>query len=570
MRSKVEEAGGWKLAAVAAVLFCLPGAALAQERITSFQVQAALSTNRNLKVEETISYDFDDAQKHGIYREIPVSYARDGANYNLRLSVTGVTMDGEAETYTQSRSGDGLEIKIGDANTLISGKHVYKIDYATDRAINFFPDGHSELYWNVTGAGWEVPIEESSFALQTPSNLDLDMASSTCFTGVYGSTESSCELATSSAALHVASMRVLLPNEGMTVAYAFPAGVITPPTTQEKIWMFIQDNGAVFFPLFALLLMHALWMWRGRDPSVTVIPEYDAPRKLAPALVGAALTNGNVPKETVTATIIDLARRGYLVINFGEEEKLWGATKTFTFIKKKDADEGLSDFEKAIFNGLFSSKDQVTLKELQKEKFYEDVQKFSDAVQATIDGLKYFVTNPNLVRVPFIAMGLCVGLGLANYLATPFAAVMGILAGIIIAIYGFFMPRRTADGAKCYAEIKGFKWFLSVTEKERLDFTDAPERTPEQFQKFLPYAIALGVEEKWAKQFASLTLPPPSWAQGNMTSYNTLWLVSNLHTMHEAAATAAYAPPSSAGSGGSGFSGGGSGGGFGGGGGGSW
>ncbi len=132
------------------------------------------------------------------------------------------------------------------------------------------------------------------------------------------------------------------------------------------------------------------------------------------------------------------------------------------------------------------------------------------------------------------------------------------------------MPRRTQDGVKLLAKIEGFKWFLSVTEKDRLAFTDAPARTPEQFQKFLPYAIALDVEKQWAKQFASLTIPPPNWAAGNLSAFSALWLVSNLDTMHEAAKSSAYAAPSQAGSGGSGFSGGGSGGGFSGGGGGSW
>ena len=544
---------------------------MAAERISDFQVKASLDARRHLQVEETITYDFDDASRHGIFREIPVSYARNGANYDLHLNVTNVTMDDQAETFTQSRSGDGLEIKIGEANTLITGTHVYKIDYSTDRAINFFPDGHSELYWNVTGNGWPVSIERASFSLTLPSRVDETKVQSTCFSGEYGSTGADCMLTSSTDSLDVASTRVLLETEGLTVAYSFPAGMITPPTMQEKIWMFIQDNGVVFFPLFAFILMIFIWFFFGRDPRrVTVIPEYEAPRKLAPALVGAAQTNGSVPKETVTATIIDLARKGYLVINFGEEKQLFGTKQTFTFIKKKDADEALSNFESDILKGLFDDKDQTTIKDLQAGKFYQDVKRFSDDVQATIDGLRYFAADPNLVRGPFIVVGVLVGWGLASLLSTPFGSVMGILTGIIIAVFGWFMPRRTQDGVKCLAEIEGFKWFLSVTEKERLDFTDAPERTPEQFQAFLPYAIALGVEEKWAKQFASLTIPPPSWAQGNMASYNTLWLVSNLQTMHQAASSAAYAAPSSAGSGGSGFSGGGSGGGFGGGGGGSW
>jgi uncharacterized membrane protein len=145
------------------------------------------------------------------------------------------------------------------------------------------------------------------------------------------------------------------------------------------------------------------------------------------------------------------------------------------------------------------------------------------------------------------------------------------LCAAIIGAFGWFMPRRTQEGAYVDEEVKGFKWFLSVTEKQRLAFTDAPERKPEQFHMFLSYAIAFGVEEKWAEQFAGIDIPAPDYVSGNvLMNWTAMNFVHDLNSLHQTAAASAFAAPSSAGGGGSGFSGGGSGGGGGGGGGGSW
>ncbi len=557
-----------------AALLCVPTTAFAAETISNFDVRATLDANRHLSVQESITYDFGDAERHGITRVIPVNYQRNGGTYKLRLTVEDVKRDGAEEPYDVSTSGGFLTVKIGNPDQTITGSHAYQIRYSTDRAINFFNDGHGELYWNVTGNGWDVPVEQSSFWLFPPSGVTLGSVSSTCYTGEVGSTEKSCLVTSSAEDLVAKSTRVLLPNEGLTAAFAFPAGVIAAPSLLERLWQFLADNGVLFFPLAALLIMHWRWWTKGRDPKrMTVIPEYDAPRNLSAALVGSAITNGDVPPKTVTATIIDLARRGFLKIRFGEEKHLFGKTQTYTFVKSTATPDALrpTPYESALLDGLFSGGDEQTLDDLKTNKFYQDVQTFKKGVNAEIDAQKIFASNPNTVRGAYVGVAFVIGWILVIFVgSTPLGTGAAIVTGCVIAAYGWFMPRRTQDGVKLLAEIEGFKWFLSVTEKDRLAFTDAPERTPEQFQKFLPVAIALGVEEQWAKQFASLTLPPPGWAEGNLSGYSALWLVSNIDTMHESAKSVAYAAPSQAGAGGSGFMGGGSGGGFGGGGGGSW
>jgi uncharacterized membrane protein len=145
------------------------------------------------------------------------------------------------------------------------------------------------------------------------------------------------------------------------------------------------------------------------------------------------------------------------------------------------------------------------------------------------------------------------------------AVVAGILSGLIMVFFGWFMPSRTTRGTREVEKVLGFREFLSRVEGDRLE---RMVKTPEMFEKFLPFAMALGVEDNWAKAFDGIYTQPPSWysGPGGMATFRPSSFTHNLGVMSTtAAATMSSAPRSS---GGSGFSGGSSGGGFGGGGGG--
>ena len=121
-------------------------------------------------------------------------------------------------------------------------------------------------------------------------------------------------------------------------------------------------------------------------------------------------------------------------------------------------------------------------------------------------------------------------------------------------------------------EIEGLKMYLSVAEKERLNLLNPPERTPELFEKFLPYAIALGVENKWGDQFTSVFSGldqdsgqyHPTWYHGHhMSHFAVSNFTSSLGSSLSSSISSAASPPgSSSSSGGGGFSGGGGGGGW--------
>lgn len=560
------------IAALLTVWYFLPVRVFAAEIIRDFSVKVELSENRTTRFVEQIEYDFGDEDRHGIFRYIPTSYNRYGANYDYRLKIISVSMDGASVPYSFESGRGELRVKIGDPDILISGKHLYTLEYATDRAINFFADG-SELYWNVTGNGWPVEIERASLELVLPQQASAADIKTACYTGVFGSDEAACESAISNGTVIFSTTRLLGPYEGLTIVAGMPKGLINEPTWQERLFMLLQDNGILALPVFVFFLMYYFWRKKGRDPRLgTVIPLYESPHGMNPITAAAVLEEGSVPERAITATIIDLARRGYLHIKYGEEGRLIGKKKAFTFLKKKNSDEALAAEEKWIFEGIFKRSDERDLKDLVKVNFYLSVKKAKEDVWKNLSAQKIFTARPSLVRGVYLVLAFVIGLvGILLGSLLPLLWLALLMCAAIVAVVGWFMPCRTKKGIAWLAEVKGFRWFMSVTEADRLKFHNAPERTPEVFHKLLPFAIALGVENEWAKQFEGITMQQPEWAEGSSWSVlSTTAFVSGLHSMHTQTAGSAYRAPSSAGRGGSGFSGGRSGGGGGGGGGGSW
>ncbi len=577
----------------------------AAETIRDFSVKATLSQDRLLQVTETIQYDFGAEPHHGIYRVIPEAYERNGGSYRLDFKFTRAAMDGQTVSWSVSNPSGNVEVKIGDPGQTITGTHIYTIEYETNKALNDFLDetgtSHAELYWNVTGNDWQIPIEKTSFTLQAPGQPTRTV----CYAGLLGSQESTCQIKIEREQTVFTAMRSLAAGEGITIVAAFAPGVIRPLTTVEKVQMFIVDNVWVLVPVVVFVIMFYIWWTHGRDPKGrgTIIAQYEEPRGLAPASM-VALMEQNVSTRAITATILDLARRGYLKVVFDTDpatqrenpsvaavldfarhrylEVASGKDQTdrslpfltqkpfFHFERKKHADENMEEFEKTLFDGLFASGPSVTVDDL-KGKYFQTVDVARAQIFKDLKARGLFGPDPASVRAIWIGLVTVMVLGvffLADFL-TPIIITSVAISAIIILAFGWQMPRRTKEGAMAKEECEGLKLFLSVTEKARLEFTDAPAKRPEQFERFLPDAVAFGVEKEWAKQFEGIDIQP-SYMTGPLNTWTTFAMIDAVGHMEVAASTMYQAPSSTAGRGGSGFSGGGSGGGFGGGGGGSW
>jgi len=545
---------------------------LRTEKITDFTGEIRINIDSTINVRENIAYDFGDQQKHGIFRFIPVKYKARGGNFNLRISDIKITDEnGAPQNFKTIYEGNNIKFQIGDADKFVSGQKNYVISYEIRRAVNYFPD-HDELYWNFTGDQWQVLIESASVKIILPENAKENLQYK-CFEGVFGTTNE-CLASESGNILEYKSIGAMEPGQGLTIVAGWPKEITPEPTLWQKISDIVKDNWTLFAPFVVFFLMFRLWSKKGRDPKGrgTIIAQYSPPDKLAPAEIGT-MVDGSADNKDVSSTIIDLAVNKFLKIKRTEEKGFLGMKSTeYIFTKLKDEDPE-RNFEKEIMTGIFGGGKEKKLSDL-KNKFYKTLTAVKSQLYKDVAEKGYYVSNPSNIRIIWLVSGFIASVFLTMIfggLQGGWGTFSGIVSGIIILIFGWLMPAVTQKGALLKENILGFKDFLAVTEKDRLKFHNAPEKNPEMFEKFLPYAMVLEVENEWAKQFEGIYNQQPDWyedSSGRM--FNAMILSSMVSDFNSTAMTAMASQPSSAAGGGSGFSGGGGGGGFGGGGGGSW
>jgi uncharacterized membrane protein len=548
------------------------------EHIKSFQSEIVINKDGTINVKETIVYDFADLQKHGIYREIPfIKINKDGnptssaqsglrgaRKFELKFDNFLVIDDnGNSYEFVKSWIDEKLiRLKIGDADRLITGLHIYIISYKVSGALAYYSD-HDELYWNITGNEWNVPIASTTASVVWPAEIKKEDIKSTCYTGSLGSSVSDCSyLVDDRIQDNIRSNRILSTNEGLTIIVGFPKNIVAVLEPKEFVSFWNTFVGKLMIGLigfigliwYVFLPFYIIYRWLkfGRDPKSTVgvtTAWFDPPktqngkRFLTPGEVGT-LGDETVDMKDISATIVDLARRGYLIID--ERKK-----NDFYLIKNKNIDNSLLTFEKTILTKFFGSKKEIKIKD--KELSTEVAQIKNEMYEQMVED-KLFDKNPQTTRTIYYVLA-----GFALFTGNFFLAIVAFL-------FGRVMPRKTVFGVESKNIAFSLKNFLT-SQKRQLEFQADKQM---MFERLLPFAIAFGVERIWAKRFESINLQQPSWYHGyssaNFTSY---LLVSSLSSSFRSINTAATPTRSSSGFS-SGFSGGFSGGGGGGGGGGSW
>ncbi len=552
------------------------------ETIRSFDVAVQLQKDTSLDVEERIVYDFENAQKHGIFRDIPIRYQRNGGAYTLYLDVKSVTDDnGRALKYEQSWRGDDLELRISDKDAYVSGVQTYRIRYLIRRAVNFF-GGAPEVYWNATGNAWPTPIQSATCRFFAPPGVPVSALRVASFRGFVGSTEAAKTVVQKDSVLFSASD--LASQQGLTIVVGLPAGSVVAPGALQNLLWFLRDWWPLFaFPLVAATFIYSKWKASGRDigGAQAVAVEWNPPKDLSPAEVGT-LMDERCDMQDIVSTLVDLAARGHLKIAETKQEKLLFLSSTdYIFTRTQPPSStrlALSQHETLFLNGLFSGSQVATLSSL-KEKFYTHLPAIKNAIYASVTDKKLFASNPENVRGLYFGIGIL--LGICGAFAGFALAKIGLsaygfgvaLSGALLCAFARAMPSRTALGSARLHECQGFQRFVRLAEKDRIAVLAKDD--PTVFGRLLPYAMVLGVADQWAHAFKDLMTEPPDWylpyGYNRGGSFNSMLFVHSLGGgMNTMGRTFSSVPSSTAGSGGSGFTGGGSGGGFGGGGGGSW
>ncbi|WP_027183079.1 DUF2207 domain-containing protein [Desulfovibrio inopinatus] len=611
--------------------------AQAAEVITRFDSDIQVYTDASLKVRESITVIAEGNKiKRGIYRDFPTRYTNaSGQSIVVPFHVESVTCNGKPEPYVVQDLSNGKRIRIGQKDVILSpGTYTYVITYTTGRQIGYFAD-HDELYWNVTGNGWGFPIKQAQATLTLPPAANISDV--TGYTGPQGSRESNLTDHTTSPHTAVfTTTEPLAPGEGMTIVAAWQKGVVHQPDAAEEARMMFWDNADLYILAGGVLLVFLYYIfiwWRvGRDPRAgTIVPLFAPPKGISPAAARFVMRMG-FDDTCYSAAIIDAAVKGCLRIV--QEDK-----KTYSLVRTNTNESTLSPGETAVMRALFSLSDTIELKQDNHQSIRKARKNLQRSLVKEFENA-FFVTNitqfavgiglslaivilalifgdmERLMPTLIMAFFLCVfgtvavsmlrrfaGLKIIQKMLTviilplmligfavPVIALMmematGILwlepasmASLVLLNLTFFhlLKAPTGLGRTFMDQLEGFKMFLDIGEKERLATLYPPKITPELFEQFLPYALALGVEQAWGEKFNNAMIE----AGVEPTSYVPIWYVgpywhhgtdiggfsSSLSTgLTSSVMASSVAPGSSSGFGGGGFSGGGGGGGGGGG-----
>jgi uncharacterized membrane protein YgcG len=591
---------------VAAWTFALatPAHAQTSEVVHGYDVAIDIESSGSIVVTETIDYDFGTNERHGIYRDVPERFPY-GNGTSLervyRIEVLSVTATGSASADHEVLHENGyFRIRIGDPNRTTSGRHTYTIEYRVEGALNGFPD-HDELYWNAIGTEWDYPIERSKVTVTAPAQI----TQVTCFAGPEGSTLG-CAKAKVGDERATFTNGELGPKSAFTVVVGLPKGAVPEPTPiLEERWSlgraFEANPPTVAVAVLlgvAVVVGFAMLVWRigrdrryrgsavdalmgsptGEEQTVPLFEgdasgpvEFAPPADLRPGQIGTLVDETANPLD-VTATIVDLAVRKYLVIEEISKHG-WFGKPDWNLRKLKDADHSLLEYERLLLNGLFESGPEVKLSEL-KSRFVARLRKVQEALYRNGVQERWFVGSPEKVRQRWagIGVGVLVLGGVLEYATIRWTKLAllplpVIAAGVLLMMGSHWMPRRTAKGTALARRIRGFRTVIATAETNMARFAEKENL----FTRYLPYAIVFGLTDKWAKAFASL---------GEQPSSDMSWYVSTRpFVIAEFAGaidgfsvtTAGTIAATPGGSGSSGLGGGGfSGGGGGGGGGGSW
>lgn len=529
-------------------LFIFIGSVFAQEKINNFDVLVIAHKDGTMTIKENIDYDFGTAYRHGIFRYIPL-VSRVGDLYRvIKIDFDSVTRDEKTEKYEVDRGSKQTEVKIGDPDKTITGVHNYIIIYTVKNGIGSNYADHDEIYWNVTGSSWEIPIEKASFRIET--DFSIPPLETICFTGPQSSKFQDCRANENS----VSSSAVLEPYQGLTTVTKFPVNTFPKSVLQKSEPVF--DPGflmllKIYFPIalglnFLLAPYLLFWYFKNKSrarlgpPSVN----FDIPKNLSPAEAGI-IDNAKLEQNDVIATIFDLAIRKYLKIEEVKIVKVLRPDETDYKIIKLKSPEGLNSFEKILYDRFFESGDIVSLKDL-KTDFYLTFESLENKVFSGLAEKKLYTKNPKNQMGFLLVLGIIV-LVLGN-----------IILGPVLLFLSKKLNGRTPLGDKIDWEVDGLKIFLKAMSRHYKFQT----KNLITVEKYIPYAIALGLQAEFMEQLKIINPDyEPNWYSGTHGFY---YIYPGMYSSFGSNMTTS-APSSS-----SGFSGGSSGGGGGGGGGGSW
>ena len=590
--------------------------------ITRYDVTATLGADGVAAVTVDFDFDFGDDPGHGPYLTLPTRQGYDETR-DRAFTYSGVSVSsssGAPADLHREESDGWLTLRIGDEDVDdVSGVQTYRLTYSVRGLVNPANEQHSgdELYWNVIGEGWEIPIGDVSATVTGPA----DVQGAVCFAGPSGST-TACTSADAQGPTATFTQDLLGPGEPFTTVTGWAGGTFAGV---EPILVDRPDPAAVWTPASPLGGVAALLALGGsafavrqvrrtgrdraylgltpglrpvtgqevgsgyRDKRTPVSVQFTPPQDVRPGELGTLVDEKADPVD-VTATLIDLAVRGYLRIEEVPRSNPKKKPKDWTLVRLRLPDSSLLEYETRLLADIFDARSEMRLSDL-KETFASSMGTVQDALYDQVTRLGWFRSNPKSVRGRWTAAGialivaagvvLAVAIGVGDSELSTSAQGLALvpfaigLVGVVVLVCAKHAPARTEDGTAVLAQALGFRTYLTTAEADQIRF----EEGQDVFSRYLPYAIVFGVADRWARVFSELAaqgraVAAPGWYVGYYDPLpGVFWASGFASSMDrfQSVATESLTAPTPGSSGDSGFSGGGfSGGGVGGGGGGGW
>ncbi len=520
----------WRWAAAMlflALFIAVPASAQSKSVVWNrFDVDITVNPDGIFDVVEKQEIYFSGGPFHFGYRDINTNYT-EGITDILVGDVNGAYLQNTSEepgTFYVEDRGDSLYVKWFFDETTDAARTFY-ISYKVHGGLRIY-DGGDQLWWKAVYADRPAEVKSSVVTVKVPAPAVIENMD-TYFT------MADMQLLDKQTAKFTAKAPIP-PGQAFEVRVQFTHGVVSAavPTwqaraDQEQVASRWRTVANIFFGLLALMLFflapvaaYLLWYFKGRDPRPQIVPTYlpEPPSDLPPGMAGT-LIDENADTRDVLATIVDLARRGYLHMEeIGEDDDSGFSNTDYLYTRMKEPDDSLRPYETYLLQKLFASSNERKLSDL-KNSFYKYNDKVQQMLYEEVTAEGYFVSNPKSARSKWLAAGigmlvlaalfLCLGLPLMSWFTDTgplFAFGIG-LFGVGLLLISHFMPKKTQKGADEAAKWKAFQTYLKDIER----YTDL-EKATELFERYLPYAIAFGVDKNYLSQWEKVdNVPPPIW-----------------------------------------------------------
>lgn len=548
----------------------------AERKITEFRSDIVVNNDATIDIVEKITYQPPDSggNRHGILWEIPSTYSVFGFKRPTELNINSVmyyplsTPSNITENrFSQSFEFGWIKLKIGDASIYIDEPHVYTIDYTLKYSGILYEKEHDEIYLNIIGPGWDMPIENASATLTFPNNI-LDVI---CFVGEDESVNQNCEIEYIDNVLNITPGGVLEPFHGYTVAVKLPVGTVKN-TTKEQVFKAIIANIGILLPIPISIFLFGFLIKKYRNRSLVVKAQFH-PDKDTDSLSSSVLYKNSFNTKNISASLIEMAVRGYYTIREYKKHK-------YELVKSERKADDLPIHMKTLYDAIFAYGDTVQIGKM--TNFYDTASKSYREANKYLDDRDAFSIQKKSLKSTLTVLSVTVGIFLVTSVAffqgrSSLGTFFGLLLSLLLVfLFGLKIDVRTDYGNKLYHNLLGLKLYIDTAEKHRIQFHNDPVKYRGVFENLLPYAMIFNLEKKWAKQFEKIYTTPPSWYEGDYTSFNSFVLVNSINRFSRNVKTSSQPPSSSYSSsggyrsggwssGGSGFGGGGSSGGGGGG-----